>query len=108
MAEASLKEKTLELNVMEQLAMTSEKALELAEQKANDVVSRLGKTELKIVETSSLLSTQDKEFTDYKGGEKAWKQSYYNKGFRHAKNLVRPVIFLTRKLLGYVHLNPIV
>lgn len=64
---------------MEQRVTTAEKALEIAKQKAN------------------LLSTQDKGFYDYKGREKAQKQSYYDKGFRHVENSTGPVIFQARK-----------
>ena len=35
---------------------------------------------------------EDKEFTDYKGGEKARKKTY-NKGFRDAENSAGPIIF---------------
>ena len=41
--ESSLQEKTLGLNVMERQVTTAEKALELAEQKANDPQGRLEK-----------------------------------------------------------------
>ena len=56
---------------MERLATSTEKALELAEQKANKAQCKLRETKLKLVKTASILSTPDKEFTDYKGGEKA-------------------------------------
>lgn len=55
---------------MERLATSTEKALELAEQKANEAQCKLGETKLKLVKTASILSAPDKEFTDYKGGEK--------------------------------------
>lgn len=87
MVEDSLIEKTLGLNVRERGAMTVEKALELAEQKTNDASSKLGKTELKLAKTASLFSTRDKELTNYKGGEKSRKQSYYDKGFKHVENV---------------------
>lgn len=70
---ASLKEKTLGLNIMERRATTTNKALELDEQKANDASSRLGETKLNLTKTASLLFTRDKELTDDKGGEKAQK-----------------------------------
>ena len=54
---------------MEWQATTAEKALELAKQKASDLQGRLGETELKLTETTSILSTQDKELTDLKGAE---------------------------------------
>lgn len=82
---------------MERCVTTVEKALEIAEQKANEASSKLGETNLKLAETANLLLAWDKEFSDYKGGEKAWKQSYYDKGFRHAKNSAKPVIFQARK-----------
>ena len=50
-------------------ATTAEKVLELAEQKASDVQGRLGETELKLTETTSILFAQDKEFTDFKSVE---------------------------------------
>lgn len=56
---ASLQEKTLRLNVMERRATTVEKALELAKQRVGDLQGKLGKTELKLAEIASLLSTQD-------------------------------------------------
>lgn len=61
---------------MKWCATTTEKALELAKQKANEVAGKLCETELKLVEIASVLSTQDKEFADYKSGEKAQKQTY--------------------------------
>lgn len=71
MAEASLKEKTLGLNIIEWRATTSKKSLELAEQKASESVGKLGETELELIETANVLSVRDKEFVDYKGREKA-------------------------------------
>ena len=91
--EASLKEKILRLNDMERQATTAEKALELAKQMASKAQGKLGETELKLAETLSIFSARDKEFTDYKGGEKARKQTYYNRGFRDTENLAGPVIF---------------
>lgn len=82
MAEANLKEKTLILNIMELVA-----------QKACEAASKLGETKLKLLETASVLSAWDKEFVDYKGGEKAWKQTYYNRGFKNAENSAGPIIF---------------
>lgn len=72
-AEASLKEKTFRLNIMEQRAMMAEKALELVEQKVTKASVKLGETKLQLAETASLLFAQDKELNDYKGGEKAQK-----------------------------------
>lgn len=82
---------------MERLATSTEKALELAEQKANKAQCKLRETKLKLVKTASILSALDEEFTDYKGGEKARKQTYYNRGFRDIENSVGPVIFLAWK-----------
>lgn len=59
--------------VMERRATTSKKALELAEQKANELLSKLGKAKLKLTKTTNILSTWDKEFANLKVGEKAWK-----------------------------------
>ena len=86
-AEASLKEKTLGLNVMERRATIAEKALELAKQKAKVFQGKLGKTKLKLVETASLVSARDKELTNLKSMVKTCKQTYYNKGFRDAESL---------------------
>ena len=85
-AEASLKEKTLGLNVMERRATTAEKALELAKQKAKVFQGKLGETKLKLVETASLVSARDKELTNLKSMVKTCKQTYYNKGFRDAES----------------------
>ena len=49
--------------------------------------------ELKLIEIASILSARDKEFIDYKGEEKARKQTYYNRGFRDVENSIGPVIF---------------
>ena len=51
----------------------------------------------KLIETASILSAREKEFTDYKGFEKAWKQTYYNRGFKDAESLASPVIFQAQK-----------
>ena len=96
-AKVSLKEKASGLKAMEHRATTTEKVLEQAEQKANEALNKLGEAELKLAETASILSTLDKEFVDYKGGEKARKQTYYNKGFKHAMDSVGPVIFQAQK-----------
>lgn len=72
-AEASLKEKTFRLNIMERRATMAEKGLELVEQKVTKASVKLGETELQLAETASLLSAQDKELNDYKGGGKAQK-----------------------------------
>ena len=96
-AEASLKEKVLGLNVMEQRATTARRALEQAKQKATDALNRVGEVELKLSKTASVLIARNKEFTDYEGGEKARKQNYYNKGFKHAEDSAGPVIFQARK-----------
>lgn len=101
MAEASLKEKTLGLNIIEWRATTSKKSLELAEQKASESVGKLGETELELIETANVLSVRDKEFVDYKGREKAWKQTYYNEGFKDAENSAGLVIFQARKF-GFI------
>ena len=71
--------------------------MELAEQKASELQGKLGDTELKLVETANILSARDKEFTDFKGEEKAWKQTYYNRGFRDTENSAGPVIFQAQK-----------
>ena len=92
-----MKEKTLELNVMEQRATTTERALELVEQKAEGFQGKLGETEVKLAETTSLISACDKELADLKNMMKTQKQTYYNKGFRDAKNSVGPVIFQAQK-----------
>lgn len=47
-AEASLKEKTLGLNIMERRATTTKKVLELIEQKASEAAGKLGETELSL------------------------------------------------------------
>ena len=49
-----MKEKTLELNVMEQRATTTERALELAKQKAEGFQGKLGETEVKLAERQAL------------------------------------------------------
>ena len=81
---------------MKQRVTTAKKALELVEQKASEAQGKLGETKLKLVENASILSGRNKEFTDYKGGEKAWKKTY-NMGFRDAENSAGPMIFQARK-----------
>ena len=61
-------------------------------------MGKLAEIELKLAETASTLSTGDKEFTNYKRGEKARKQTYYNRGFRDAESLAGLVIFQARSL----------
>nr|POF24674.1 hypothetical protein CFP56_67247 [Quercus suber] len=78
-------------------ATTTEKALELVEQKASDLQGRLRETKLKLSTTASILSARDKELTDLKGAEKARKQTYYNKGFKDAENSAGPLIFQAQK-----------
>lgn len=69
----------------------------MAKQRVGDLQGKLGKTELKLAEIASLLSTQDKELTDLKSMAKARKQAYYNKGFKDTKNSVGLVIFQAQK-----------
>ena len=96
-AETSLKEKTLGLNVMERWATTAEKALELAKYKTKGLQGKLGENEIKLAEMVSLASTHDKELANLKIMMKARKQTYYNKGFKNAENSVGPVVFQARK-----------
>ena len=65
----------------------------MVEKKANKATRKLGETKLKFVETANVLFAWDKKFADYKGREKALKQTYYNRGFKHAEDSVDPVIF---------------
>lgn len=85
------------LNVMERCATIAEKALEQAKKKATEALNRIGEAELKLAEITSVPTTRDKEFTDYKGGEKAQKQHYYNKGFNNTEDSADPTIFHARK-----------
>lgn len=96
-AEANLKEKVSRLNVMERRATTAEKALEQAKQKAIKALNRLEEVRLKLAETANILLAWDKEFADYREGEKVWKQNYYNKDFKHVEDLVGPVIYQAKK-----------
>ena len=92
-AEASLNEKTLELNMAEQRATTSEKARELAEQKVEDLQGKLGEAEVKLAKFSSIVSARDKELTNLKETMKNCEQVFYNIGFKDAENLVGAVVF---------------
>ncbi|KAM3732106.1 hypothetical protein ACB098_11G035600 [Castanea mollissima] len=91
--EASLNEKTLELNVVEQRAVTAEKTWELAEQKAEDLQGKLGEAEIKLAEATSLVFACDKELADLKETLKTYEQVYYNMGFKDAENSTGPMIF---------------
>ena len=51
---------------MEQRATTTERALELVEQKAEGFQGKLGETEVKLTETTSLISACDKELANLK------------------------------------------
>nr|POE45891.1 hypothetical protein CFP56_40927 [Quercus suber] len=96
-AKASLNKKTLELNVVEQRAATTKRALELAEQKAKDLQGKLSEAEVKLAEAVSLVSARDKEFADLKETLKTCEQVYYNMGFKDAENSAGPMIFQARK-----------
>nr|POE99886.1 hypothetical protein CFP56_68864 [Quercus suber] len=72
-AKASLQEKTMGLIVMERWATTAENALELVEQKASELLSKLEEAELKLMKTACILSAWEKEFPDLKGGDIARK-----------------------------------
>ena len=54
-SESSLNEKTLELNVAKRRATTTEKARELAEQKAEDLQGKLGEAKVKLAKDSSIV-----------------------------------------------------
>lgn len=56
--------------MMEWHATTAKRALEQAKQKATKALNKLRESELKLVETTSILSVRDKEFANYKRGEK--------------------------------------
>ena len=88
-----MKEKTLGLNVMEWRATTAEKVLELAKQKANEAEGMLGEIEVKLVETASNLSTQDKEFADYKVGRRPKSKPTTTRASRMLKTLLAPLSF---------------
>ena len=97
----SLNEKTLELNVVEQRAVTAEKAWELAKQKAEDLQGTLDEAEIKLARAISLISARDKELVDLKDTLNSYEQVYYNIGFKDVENSARPVIFQARKF-GFV------
>ena len=65
-AETSLKEKTLGLNVMERWATTAKKALKLAKYKTKGLQGKLGEIEIKLAEMAGLVSTHDKELANLK------------------------------------------
>lgn len=54
---------------MERQVTTTEKALELAEQKASDLQGKLRETELKLMKTASILSARDNGLTDFKSAK---------------------------------------
>lgn len=56
-------------------------------------MSKLSENELKLTKTTSALSARDKNFFELQSGEKARKQTYYNRGFKDAENSTGPVIF---------------
>lgn len=76
---------------MERRATIAEKGLELAEQKASEAMGKLSEIELKLAETADVLSARNKEFADYKGGEKARRQTYYNEASRMLKTPQAPL-----------------
>ena len=65
----------------------------MAKQKASKAASRFSETELKLAETANVLSVRDKEFADYKCGEKTRKQTYYNRASRMPKTSQAPLSF---------------
>ena len=85
------------MNMMERQASIAEKALELVKQKASELQGKPGDIKLKLAETANILFARDKEFADFKGEEKAWKQTYYNSVFRDTENSAGPVIFQSQK-----------
>ena len=95
--EVSLNEKTMELNVVKRRATTTDRAWELAEQKAEDRQGKHGESKVKLVEAASLASAYDKELVDLKETMKTCEQVSYNMGFKDAKNLTGAVIFQARK-----------
>lgn len=56
--------------MMEWHATTAKRALEQAKQKATEALNKLRESELKLVETTSILFVRDKEFANYKRGKK--------------------------------------
>lgn len=92
-AEVSLNKKTLELNSVECQPITTEKARELAEQKAKDLQGKLGEAEVNLVEVFSNISTRDKELADLKETMKNREQVFYNMGFKDTENSAGAVIF---------------
>ena len=65
-AESSLNEKTLVLNMAKRQATTAERSRELAKQKAEDLQGNLDEVEVKLAKVSSIVSARDKELANLK------------------------------------------
>lgn len=63
-AEASLNEKTLELNSVHRRVTTAKKARQLAKTEPEKLQAKLSEPEVRLAEVSSIISARDKELAD--------------------------------------------
>ena len=94
--EATSKEKTKATATAEKV-IVSEKARVAVEKGSSELEAKLGETELKLAEATSLNMTQAEELADL--ALKACESKRYNEGFADAENLAEPVINEAQKLV---------
>lgn len=86
--------KTLKLNLAKRRATTVEVTREVAE----ELQGKLNKTEVKLAEVSSLVTTREKELANLKEVMNNYEQIYYNMGFKDVENSAGVVIVQAHKL----------
>ena len=89
--EAIAKEKIKAAATTEKKVAASEKARVSAEKKSSELEAKLGETELRLAEATSLNTAQAEELVDLKVGLEACENKWYNEGFADAENSVEPV-----------------
>ena len=95
-AEANSKEKTKAAATAKKKAVVFEKARVATEKRSSKLEAKLGETELKLAEATSLNMTQAEELADL--APEACESKRYNEGFADVENSVEPVINEARKL----------
>lgn len=98
MAEVTVKEKTKVVATTEKKTVASKKAKAAAEKRFSELEVKLGETELKLVEATSLNTAWAKELVDLRVALEAYENKWYNKGFAYAESFVESVIQEARKL----------
>lgn len=85
-AKVIIKEKSIAMKAVEEKAKELERARALVEKKATELETKLGKMEVRLVRTASIISVRDKEVVDLKATQEESEDKFYDMGFANAEN----------------------